>query len=144
MGGDGERPSDRHRAGRRPRGRPIPLRRVLDSSPGLRSSSGLRHKPAVFLLHLDQPGDISSLDTIRAVTEVSPAISVMVVAARGDARFQRHAQLARATGCVLETTPDEQLVDAVRRTAKHMLAAMPPEPCEPPKPAASTRTDFRR
>ena len=119
------------------------LRRLLEGALGLEVVSEvgdaesavqavLRHKPAVFVLDLDQPGDLSSLDTIRGVTQVSPATSVMVLIAQEDARFVRHALHAGAVECVLKDASDEELAEAVRRAATHALAATRPGPEQPP------------
>ena len=67
----------------------LELRRLLESAPGLEvvaeaadSESGVeavvRHTPAALVLDLDRPGDISSLDTIRAVRQASPETRVIV------------------------------------------------------------------
>jgi two-component system, NarL family, response regulator NreC len=102
------------------------LRALLDGAPGVAvvaeaggTESALaavsRHTPAVLVLDVDQPGDSSSLDTIRAVAQRSPATKVVVLVEHEDARFVRHALHAGAAGCVLGNAPD--LVEAVRRAA---------------------------
>ena len=78
------------------------LRRLLDAATSLEvvsevgdTESALAavalHRPAAFVLDLERPGDGSSLDTIRAVAQASPETSVVVVVAREDPRFVRHA-----------------------------------------------------
>jgi two-component system response regulator NreC len=119
------------------------LRRVLESAPGLEVvaeatdaestvQAAVRHTPAVLVPVLDGPGDISSLDIIRAVGQVSPATRVIVVVTKDDARFVRHALDAGAEACLLDDTPGEDLVDAVRRAAAGPLAAAPSERVPPP------------
>jgi two-component system response regulator NreC len=119
------------------------LRRLLDGAPGLEvvsqasdAESGVeavrRHKPLVFVLDLDRPGDISALDTIRTVTQVSPDTGVMVLVMQEDARFVRHALHAGAVACVIKDSSGDELVAAVRRAAGDVLAAARQEPGEPP------------
>jgi two-component system response regulator NreC len=92
----------------------------------------LRHKPDVFVLDLDGPGDLSSLDAIRGAAQASPATSVVVLVTLADARFVRHALRAGAFECVLRDTPAEELVDAVGRAANHARAAIALESEQPP------------
>lgn len=118
------------------------LRRLLESAPGLEivAEAGnaesaveavVRHAPAALVLVLDRPGDISSLDTIGAVDQASPATRVIVLVTKDDARFARHALHAGAAACILGDPPGEDLVEAVRRAATESLAPAPPEPGPP-------------
>ena len=77
-----------------------------------------RHLPAALVLDLDRPGDIASLDTIRAVRQASPATRVIVLATKDDVQFVRHALQAGATACLLGDVPAEELIEAVRGTAR--------------------------
>jgi two-component system, NarL family, response regulator NreC len=131
------------------------LRRLLDGAPELVvvSEAGnpesavqavVRHKPAVFVLDLDRPGDISSLDTIRAVAQISPETAVMVLVTNEDAQFVRHAVHAGAVAWVLEDTPGDELVEAVRRAATTMTPATPQEPGPPPDDLTQREFDVLR
>jgi two-component system, NarL family, response regulator NreC len=131
------------------------LRRLLDAAPGLEvvsqasdADSGVqavrRHKPAVFVLDLDRPGDISALDTIRAVTQVSPDTGVVVLVTQEDARFLRHALHAGAVACVIKDSSGDELVAAVRRAAGDALAAATQEPGEPPDHLTEREFDVLR
>jgi two-component system response regulator NreC len=105
------------------------LRRLLDSAPGLDvvaeaadADSALhavgRHRPAVFVLDLDRPGDISSLETIRAVAHVSPRDQRRGL---GDGRrcaLRSSCAARRRVACVLDDTSSEELVEAVRRASQ--------------------------
>ena len=71
----------------------------------------VRHAAAVLVLDLDRPGDIASLDTIRAVGEASPATAVVVLGTQGDALH------AGAVACIVDDDPGEDLLEAVRRAA---------------------------
>jgi two-component system response regulator NreC len=104
----------------------------------------LRHKPAVFVLDLDGPGDLSSLDAIRDATQASPATSVVVLVARADERFVRHALHAGAFECVLRDTPAEELVEAVGRAAHHARAASALESEQPPDNLTGREFDVLR
>ena len=102
----------------------------------------LGHKPAVLVLDLNMPGELSSLDAIPRVREVSPDTRVVVLTMQEDPEFARRALRAGAVGYVLKEAADDELVDAVRRAADGgtylnprlgaMLAAAPPEPAGPP------------
>lgn len=125
------------RAGIRPE-----RRRLLGSVPGLEIvaeasdaesavEAAVRHTPAALVLDLGGPGDISSLDAIRAVGQASPRTRVIVLATEGDARFVRHALQAGAAACILDEPPGEDLIEAVRRVATQPLAAAQPDPGPP-------------
>jgi two-component system, NarL family, response regulator NreC len=131
------------------------LRRLLQSAPGLEivAEAGdaesaveavVRHAPAALVLDLDRPGDISSLDTIRAVQQASPATRVVVLVTKDDARFAHHALDAGAAACILGDPPGEDLVDAVRRAAAERLAPAPPEPGPPPDDLTERELDVLR
>jgi two-component system, NarL family, response regulator NreC len=131
------------------------LRRLLESAPGLEilAEAGdaeaaveavVRHAPAALVLDLARPGDISSLDTIRAVEQASPATRVIVLVTKNDARFARHALHAGAAACILGDPPGEDLVDAVRRAATQRAAPAQPEPGPPPDDLSGRELDVLR
>jgi two-component system response regulator NreC len=111
-----------------------------DADSALRTVLG--HKPAVLVLDLNMPGELTSLDAIPRVQEVSPTTRVVVLTMQEDPEFARRALRAGAAGYVLKEAADDELVDAVRRVAEGatylnprlgaMLAAAPPEPAGPP------------
>jgi two-component system response regulator NreC len=129
------------------------LRMVLDREAGFEvvSEAGdaesavrtvLGHKPTVLVLDLNMPGELTSLDAIPRVAEVSPATRVVVLTMQEDPEFARQALRAGAAGYVLKEAADDELVDAVRRVAAGdtylnpslgaRLAAAPPEAAGPP------------
>jgi two-component system response regulator NreC len=129
------------------------LRMVLDREPGMEvvSEAGdaetavrtvLGHKPRVLVLDLNMPGELTSLEAIPRVAEVSPDTRVVVLTMQEDPEFARQALRAGAAGYVLKESADEELVEAVRRAAAGStylnpslgakLAAAPPEPAGPP------------
>jgi len=111
-----------------------------DAETALRMALG--HKPAVLVLDLNMPGELTSLDAIPRVRDVSPATRVVVLTMQEDPEFARRALRAGAAGYVLKESADHELVDAVRRAAAGdtylnprlgaMLAAAPPETVGPP------------
>jgi two-component system, NarL family, response regulator NreC len=111
-----------------------------DADAALRTVLG--HKPTVLVLDLNMPGELSSLDAIPRVEEVSPATRVVVLTMQEDPEFARRALQAGAAGYVLKEAADDELVDAVRSVAHGgtylnprlgaMLAAAPPPPAGPP------------
>jgi two-component system response regulator NreC len=129
------------------------LRMVLDSEAGFEvvSEAGdadtavrtvLGHKPSVLVLDLNMPGQLTSLEAIPRVAEVSPGTRVVVLTMQEDPEFARQALRAGAAGYVLKEAADDELVEAVRRVAAGdtylnpslgaRLAAAPPEPAGPP------------
>jgi two-component system, NarL family, response regulator NreC len=104
------------------------LRLLLDQAGGLRvvseagdAESGLRavlgHKPAVLVLDLNMPGELTSLDAIPKVADASPDTRVVVLTMQEDPAFARSALQAGAAGYVLKEAADSELVEAVRRAA---------------------------
>jgi two-component system response regulator NreC len=130
-------------------------RRRLESAPGLEIvaeagdadsavRAAARHRPAALVLDLDRPGDISSLDTIRAVQQASPGTRVIVLMTKDDARFVRHALHAGAAACILDELPAEDLIDAVRRAATQRIAPARPAPGPPPDGLTEREFDVLR
>jgi two-component system response regulator NreC len=129
------------------------LRMVLDREAGFEvvSEAGdaesavrtvLGHKPSVLVLDLNMPGELTSLEAIPRVGEVSPDTRVVVLTMQEDPEFARQALRAGAAGYVLKEAADDELVEAVRRVAGGgtylnptlgaTLAAAPPQPSGPP------------
>jgi two-component system response regulator NreC len=102
----------------------------------------LGHKPSVLVLDLNMPGELTSLDAIPRIAEVSPDTRVVVLTMQEDPEFARQALRAGASGYVLKEAADDELVEAVRRAAAGdtylnpslgaRLAAAPPEAAGPP------------
>jgi two-component system response regulator NreC len=111
-----------------------------DAESALRTVLG--HKPAILVLDLNMPGQLTSFDAIPRVQEVSPDTRVVVLTMQEDPEFARRALRAGAAGYVLKEAADDELVDAIRRVADGatylnprlgaVLAAAPPEPSGPP------------
>jgi two-component system, NarL family, response regulator NreC len=133
------------------------LRRTLERAAGLEvvAEAGdagaaieavARHTPAALVLvrDLDRPGAISSLDTIRAVEQASPATRIIVLMTRDDAPFVPHALHAGAAACLLDDLPGEHLIDAVRRAATQRVAPAEPEPGRPPDDLTQREFDVLR
>ena len=60
---------------------------AADADAALRTVLG--HKPAVLVLDLNMPGDVTSLDAIPLVREKSPETSVVVLTMQEDRRSPR-------------------------------------------------------
>jgi two-component system, NarL family, response regulator NreC len=86
-----------------------------DAESALRTVLG--HKPSVLVLDLNMPGELTSLDAIPKVAEVSPGTRVVVLTMQEDPEFARQALRAGAAGYVLKEAADSELVEAVRRAA---------------------------
>jgi len=107
-----------------------------DAESALRSTLG--HKPDVLILDLNMPGELTSLEAIPRVAEVSPRTRVVVLTMQEDPEFARRALRAGAVAYVLKEAADDELVEAVRRAAAGQnyvtprlgaaLAAPPPGP----------------
>jgi two-component system response regulator NreC len=112
------------------------------------------HEPAVLLLDLNMPGDISSMEAISTVRERSPATAVVVLTMQEDPAFARTALRAGASGYVLKDSADGDLVDAVRRAAAGdtylaprlgaALAAGPEQPPGPPRDLTARELEVLR
>jgi two-component system response regulator NreC len=88
---------------------------AADAEAALRGVLG--HKPAVLILDLNMPGDLTSLEAIPVVRERSPGTAVVVLTMQEDPSFARTALQAGATGYVLKDSANTELVEAVRRAA---------------------------
>lgn len=103
------------------------LRMLLDSEPGFEvvaeagdAESAERyvrgHKPDVLILDLNMPGG-SGLDAIPHIRRDAPATRIVVLTMQRDPAFARQALSAGASGYVLKSAADEELVQAVRLAA---------------------------
>jgi len=123
-----------------------------DAESALRTVLG--HKPTILVLDLNMPGELSSLDAIPRVQEVSPNTHVVILTMQEDPEFARRALRAGAAGYVLKEAADDELVDAVRRVAEGgtylnprlgaVLAAAPPEPSGPPDDLTAREVEVLR
>ncbi|MEA2356847.1 MAG: two-component system, NarL family, response regulator NreC [Solirubrobacteraceae bacterium] len=86
-----------------------------DADAAVRSTLG--HKPDVLVLDLNMPGELTSLEAIPRISEVSPNTRVVVLTMQEDPEFARRALRAGAAGYVLKEAADDELVEAVRRAA---------------------------
>jgi two-component system response regulator NreC len=124
------------------------LRLMLDAEDGFEVvadagdvESALRsvvsHEPAVLVLDLNMPGELTSLQAIPRVWERSPRTEVVIVTMQDDQSFARRALELGALGYVLKDSADAELVSAVRRAADgetslppRLGAALARGPCE--------------
>ena len=141
------------------------LRLLLDQAGGLRvvseagdAESALRtvlgHKPAVLVLDLNMPGELTSLDAIPKVADASPGTRVVVLTMQEDPAFARRALQAGAAGYVLKEAADSELVEAVRRAAAGdtylnprlgaALAALPPAAAGAPDDLSAREVEVLR
>jgi len=112
------------------------LAEAADAESAVRSVLG--HKPDVLVLDLNMPGELTSLEAIPRVADVSPGTRVVVLTMQEDPEFARRALRAGAVAYVLKEAADDELVEAVRRAAAGQnyvtprlgaaLAAPPPGP----------------
>jgi two-component system response regulator NreC len=104
------------------------LKALLDSEPGFEVTGEARDVrsamtfvraqcPDVLVLDLNMPGELSSMDAIAQVAEISPGTRVVVLTMQDDPAFARRALRAGAAGYVLKEAADSELVEAVRRAA---------------------------
>jgi two-component system response regulator NreC len=129
------------------------LRLLLDSEDGFEvvaeagtADDALRyvraHRPAVLVLDLNMPGNLSSLEAIPQVHAAGDGTRVVVLTMQEDPEFARQALGSGAAAYVLKEAADDELVEAVRRAAAGdtylnprlgaALAAAPPKPVGPP------------
>jgi two-component system response regulator NreC len=75
------------------------------------------HKPDVLILDLNMPGG-SGLDVIPQLSSDMPGTKIVVLTMQRDHAFARQALVAGATGYVLKSAADAELVLAVRLAAE--------------------------
>src|SRR4051794_12845809 len=107
------------------------------------------HRPAVLVLDLNMPGELTSLDAIPEVGSAGDGTRVVVLTMQEDPEFARRALGSGAAGYVLKEAADDELVEAVRRAAAGGTephpppgagpASPPPQPARPPPPPAGRR-----
>jgi two-component system, NarL family, response regulator NreC len=104
------------------------LRMLLEAEPGFEvvaeagdAPSAVRyargHKPTVLILDLNMPGP-SSLESIPAIKEASPATQVVVLTMQAETAFARQALQAGVAGYVLKEAAEDELVNAVQSAAR--------------------------
>jgi two-component system, NarL family, response regulator NreC len=93
--------------------------RVVDAVGDARSAllSVAEHRPAVLVLDLTMPGDLTALDAIPRIRRDFPDTRVVVLTMQRDPGFARRALRLGALGYVLKESADAELVEAVRRAA---------------------------
>jgi DNA-binding NarL/FixJ family response regulator len=103
------------------------LRVLLDSEPDLNVvaeagdvSTALecarRHRPAVVVLDLNMPGE-PSLPAIPRFLEAAPGTAVVMLTMQSEPAYAREALSAGASGYVVKTSAEADLVEAVRAAA---------------------------
>jgi two-component system response regulator NreC len=112
------------------------------------------HRPAVLVLDLNMPGQLSSLDAIGQVEGAGDGTRVVVLTMQEDPEFARQALSSGAVGYVLKEAADDELVEAVRRAAAGdtylnprlgaALAAAPPKPAGPPDDLTEREVEILR
>ena len=141
------------------------LRLLLDSEDGFEvvaeagtADDAMRyvraHRPAVLVLDLNMPGELSSLDAIALVGGAGDGTRVVVLTMQEDPEFARQALGSGAAGYVLKEAADDELVEAVRRAAAGdtylnprlgaALAAAPPKPEGPPDDLTEREVEILR
>ena len=88
---------------------------AADAAAALRSV--VEHEPAVLVLDLNMPGELTALEAIPRVTDRCPGTAVVVLTMEQDPAFARRALDAGALGYVRKDSAAEDLVVAVRRAA---------------------------
>jgi len=88
---------------------------VGDAAAALNSS--IEHHPAVLVLDLTMPGDLTALDAIPEVLAASPDTGIVILTMQQDPAFARRALRLGAMAYVLKESADTELVDAVRHAA---------------------------
>ena len=88
---------------------------VGDAAAALQSV--LDQRPSILVLDLNMPGELSGLDAISQVADLSPETAVVVLTMQREPGFARRALRDGARAYVLKESADEELVEAVRRAA---------------------------
>jgi DNA-binding NarL/FixJ family response regulator len=74
-------------------------------------------KPDVILLDLRMPG-ANGVQAVRRMREMDTRSAVIILTSYGDQAYVRQALEAGADGYLLKSTPPEQLITAIRNTAR--------------------------
>lgn len=124
---------------------------VGDVESAVRTTRG--HKPDVLVLDLNMAGG-SSLEAIPRILEASPGTNITVLTMQDEPAFARQALGAGALAYVLKEAADDELVEAVRRTAagqtylnaqlEARLAAEPPQRAGPPDDLSQREVEVLR
>jgi two-component system response regulator NreC len=124
---------------------------VGDIDAAIRTTRG--HKPDVLVLDLNMPGG-SSLDAIPTILKASPTTKIAVLTMQNEPAFARQALSAGALAYVLKEAADDELVEAVRRTAAGQtylnpqlgarMAAEPAQPAGPPDDLSEREVEVLR
>ena len=124
---------------------------VGDVGAAIRTTLG--HKPDVLVLDLNMPGG-SSLDAIPQILAASPGTGIAVLTMQNEPAFARQALGAGALAYVLKEAADDELVEAIRRTAAGetylnpqlgaRMAAEPPQPMGPPDDLSQREVEVLR
>ena len=77
----------------------------------------IAHRPAVLVLDLNMPGELTALDAIPAVRVASPETGIVILTMQSDGGFARRTLELGATAYVLKDSADTELVDAVKHAA---------------------------
>lgn len=124
---------------------------VGDVESAIRTTRG--HKPDVLVLDLNMPGG-SSLEAIPQILKACPGTNITVLTMQDKPAFARQALGAGALAYVLKEAADDELVEAVRRTAAGQtylnpqlgarLAAEPPQRVGPPDDLSQREVEVLR
>src|ERR687886_824137 len=107
---------------------------VGDAAAALQSV--LDQRPSILVLDLNMPGELSGLDAISQVADLSPETAVVVLTMQREPGFARRALHDGARAYVLKESADEDLVEAVRRGGPRGRSFAPPPGGAPPRPPA--------
>jgi two-component system response regulator NreC len=77
----------------------------------------IEHRPAVLVLDLNMPGDLTALEAIPTIRVASPETGIVILTMQSDAGFARRTLALGATAYVLKDSADVELVDAVTHAA---------------------------
>jgi two-component system response regulator NreC len=77
----------------------------------------VEHRPAVLVLDLNMPGELTALDAIPAIRLASPETAIVILTMQSDPGFARRTLELGATAYVLKDSADTELVDAVEHAA---------------------------
>src|SRR6476659_5866200 len=80
---------------------------IADAAAAL--SSSIEHRPAVLVLDLNMPGELTGLDAIPPVLAASPTTAIVVLTMQSDPAFVRRALKLGAMAYVLKDSADAEL-----------------------------------
>ena len=101
----------------------------------------VEHRPAVLVLDLNMPGELTALEAIPAIRVASPETGIVILTMQRDPAFARRTLQLGAIAYVLKESADTELVEAVRARGRTESRTSPPSSPGLPTSPSPERAD---